>query len=256
MKADNFDLQAYFDRIGYAGGAGGDLATVAEVMRRQLYSVPFENLDVQAGKAISLEPADIVDKIVHRRRGGYCYEVNGLLAMALEAMGVSYRFVGCRPMTYPARRPRTHMALLVPLEGREWLCDTGFGSYGIRAPMALDAVGEEIRQGFDSYLLERAGEQEYILKAKVEGEWADQYAFDLWPHEWVDFMPANWLNSTHPDTLFVKHLIVMRQTPEGRMVLFNGKLKTYHQGQVATRRVPQEEVAGILRDTFGLAGEG
>lgn len=118
MQASNFDLQAYFRRIGFSAGdsAKADTATLHALMRHQLFAVPFENLDVQAGKIVSLVPEDIAGKILGGARGGYCYEVNGLFAMALQALGISYRFVAARPMFYPARRPRTHMALVAEVE--------------------------------------------------------------------------------------------------------------------------------------------
>ena len=93
MKAQNFDLQAYFARIGFQGAASADFATLKRMMRCQLFSVPFENLDVQAGKIVSLVPEEIFHKIVDRQRGGYCYEVNGLFAMVLGALGIPYQFV-------------------------------------------------------------------------------------------------------------------------------------------------------------------
>lgn len=251
MKAENFTLPHYFDRIGFQGEPRPDLATIAEIMRCQLQAVPFENLDVQAGKPISLVPEDIVAKIIERQRGGYCYEVNGLFAMALTALGVDYRFVGCRPMTYPARRPRTHMAILARFDGEEWLCDTGFGSYGMRAPMRLRDAGE-VRQDHDRFQLAPVDAREYRFRAWVDGDWADQYGFDLSHHEWVDFLPANWLNSTHPDTLFKQRLIVMRQTPEGRVILSGDRLKTVTRGTAAVRVVAPGELPALLRETFGL----
>lgn len=137
MHADNFSLKDYFARIGYAGPTTPEIGTVARMMQRQLYSVPFENLDVQAGKIVSLVPEEIVDKIVHRKRGGYCYEVNGLFSMALEALNIPHQLVAARPMIYPARRPRTHMAIVVALEGERWLCDLGFGSSAFVRPCAF-----------------------------------------------------------------------------------------------------------------------
>lgn len=252
MKADNFDLHNYLERIGYAGTPAPNLATVAEFMRRQLYSIPFENLDVRAGKTISLVPEDIVDKIVGRRRGGYCYEVNGLFAMALEALGVPYRFIGCRPMTLAARRPRTHMAVLARLDGEDWLCDVGFGSYGMRAPMRLADTDQAIHQGDDAFMLAAPDPHEYRFQARVDGAWTDQYGFDLSHQEWVDFMPANWLNSTYPEALFVKNLVVMRQTPEGRLILFNNRLKTITHGHATVRPVEADALPDLLRDLFGL----
>lgn len=250
MHADNFDLTTYFQRIGYQGEARADLATLNDLMRAQVRHVPFENLDVQAGKPISLVPEDIVAKLVDGGRGGYCYEVNGLFAMALTALGFDWRFVGCRPMTYPARRPRTHMALLVSIDGEEWLCDTGFGSYGLRAPLRFE--DGEVRQDDDRFQLQQNAD-EFVLSALVEGEWASQYGFDLSPHEWVDFLPANWFNSTHPETLFTQHRVVTLQTEAGRHILFDNRLKTVTANGIEVRELADAEVAGVLRDLFGLA---
>ena len=111
MIADTFDLTAYCQRIGFAGELRPDLASVQALMQHQLRSVPFENMDVLAGKPISLNPNDIVAKIVGQRRGGYCYEVNGLFALALGALGLPYQWVAARPLFYPVKRPRTHAAL-------------------------------------------------------------------------------------------------------------------------------------------------
>jgi len=252
MKADNFSLHTYFDRIGFTGEPRADLAGVTDMMRLQLFSVPFENLDVQAGKGISLQPEAIVDKLVGRRRGGYCYEVNGLFAMALQALGIPYRFVAARPMIYPVARPRTHMALVVRLDDADWLIDLGFGANGIRAPLRLDETGVEVRQDFDTYVLGRPNEREYLLRARVNGEWANQYSFDLSHQEWIDFMPANYLNSTHPDSLFVQKLLVMLQHPEGRTILFDGRLKTRVRGKVTVRKVAPEAVNQVLSEVFGL----
>lgn len=253
MIADNFSLKAYFKRIGFRGEPHNSLATVTDLMRRQVFTVPFENLDVQAGKGVSMVPEAIVEKIIGRGRGGYCYEVNGLFAMGLQALGIDYQFVACRPMTYPVMRPRTHMALVVQLKGEPWLCDLGFGSYGIRAPLRLADAGTEIRQDNDAFLLERPNEREYVLKARVDGEWANQYGFDLWPQQWIDFVPANHLNSTHPEALFVQKLVVVLHAPEGRSILFGNQFKQVRGTEVETRTVPDGEIGEVLRDAFGLS---
>lgn len=255
MHAPDFDLQRYLDRIGFSGPARADLDTLQRMMQAQLCSVPFENLDVQAGKIVSLEPAHIVEKIVERRRGGYCYEVNGLFSMALTVLGIPHTYVAARPMFYPVRRPKTHMAIIAEVGDEQYLCDLGFGSYGIRAPLPLDSAGGEVEQGSDRFRLsERGGE--YLLQAWVEGEWASQYGFDLHPQEWIDFMPANYLNSTHPEAVFVQKLLVVRFTPRGRVILFGDNLKIVEDGQVATRPVLPEERAALLREYFDLPARG
>lgn len=252
MKAENFVLREYFDRIGYSGDARADIATIVEMMRCQLFSVPFENLDVQAGKIVSLVPEDIVDKIIGRKRGGYCFEVNGLFAMALEALGIPYQFVAARPMMYPVRKPKTHMAIVVKADGEEWLCDLGFGSYGIRAPMRLNLLDAEIKQDFDTFMLSKTNEHEYLLQALVEGQWANQFAFDLSPQEWIDFAPANYLSSTHPDAIFVQKLVVVLHNPKGRESLSGDILKTVTEGRVEKQTIRPEDTSSILSSRFGL----
>lgn len=255
MKADNFVLQNYFDRIAYRGDAKQGIATVAEIMRCQLFAVPFENLDVQAGKIVSLVPEEIVEKILNKNRGGYCYEVNGLFAMALQSLGIPYRFVAARPMFYPVRRPKTHMAIVLKLDGEEWLCDLGFGSYGIRAPIRLNMLEAEIRQDFDTFLLRKTSEREYLLQALVEGEWLNQYEFDLSEQEWIDFAPANYLNSAHPEAIFVQKLLVVLHNPEGREILFGDMLTTVVRGRIQKQAVRPEDRELILRDKFRLNTE-
>lgn len=252
MQASNFDLPAYFRRIGYRGDARADTATLHALVRYQLFALPFENLDVQAGKVVSLVPENIADKLLRQGRGGYCYELNGLFAMALEALGIPYSFVAARPMYYPVRRPRTHMALIAEVEGRRWLCDLGFGSYGIRAPLDLDVLGTDIVQDFDTFRLTRDERGVYLLQAKVDGAWANQYGFDLSPQEWIDFVPANYLNSTHPDAIFVQKLLVVLHRPDGRLILVGNEFKTVTDGRVETQQLTDDEIAQVLKDRFQL----
>lgn len=252
MKAENFTLQSYFDRIGFHDDAKADIATLTKMMRCQLFTVPFENLDVQAGKVVSLVPEEIAEKILCRNRGGYCYEVNGIFAMALEALGIPYQFVAARPMFYPVKRPKTHMAIVLKIDGEQWLCDLGFGSYGIRAPMRLSLIDVEVKQDFDTFMLSKTNNNEYILKALVEGEWENQYGFDLYPQEWIDFVPANYLNSTHPDTIFVQKLLIVLHHQTGRKILVGDMLKTVENGQMEKQTISPEDRVAILSRQFGL----
>ena len=252
MKADNFTLEKYFIRINYKSKINSDISTVSEIMQCQLFSVPFENPDVQAGKIVSLVPEEIVEKILVRNRGGYCYEVNGLFAMALEELGVDYTFVAARPMIYPVRRPKTHMAIVAEVDGEKWLIDLGFGSNSIRKPMRLNLLDVEVLQDTDRFMLSKTDESNYRLKALVEGEWVDQYEFDLYPQEWIDFVPANHLNSTHPDAIFVKKLLVVLHNPTGKVVLMGDTLKTVSNGITTKQFVSPEKRASILATHFGL----
>ncbi len=252
MQAKNFVLADYLKRIGYSGSIDPTLDTLTQVMRAQLYSVPFENLDVQAGKIVSMAPEDIVEKIVYSTRGGYCYEVNGLFSMALGALGFRYDLIGARPMFYPQRRPKTHVVLLVSIGDERWLCDTGFGSFGLRAPLGLHQRGQVIQQDNETFMLDKNERNEYVLKALVKNEWANQFGFDVQPMEWIDFSLANYYNSTHPDAVFVQRYLVMKQNPQGRVLLSGNQLKRFIDHQEIITEIIPAQLDDILWREFSL----
>lgn len=250
--ANNFDIADYFQRIGFAGAAENNLPSLIAIMRAQLQSVPFENLDVQAGKIVSIVPEDIVNKIVYNSRGGYCYEVNSLFAMALTALGFKYELIGARPMFYPWRRPKSHMVLVVKIGEERWLCDTGFGSFGLRAPIGLHQLGQVIQQDNETFMLDKNERGEFVLKALVKGEWANQFGFDLHPMEMIDFMPVNYYNSTHPDAVFVQRYLVMQQRPDGRTLLSGNQLKQLRGDQETVTEITPEQLDDVLWREFKL----
>lgn len=253
MHASNFSLTQYYRRIAYGGDSKANAQTLIELMRHQLLTVPFENLDVRAGRVVSLVPEEIVEKIIGRKRGGYCYEVNGLFAMALEALGIEYQFIAARPMFYPIKRPKTHMAIIAKADGKQWLCDLGFGSYGIRMPLDLGECDKPIAQGHDVFMLEVSGAGEYLLKAWIDEAWVSQYAFDVHPWEWIDFVPANYLNSTHPDSIFVQKRLLIIQDVTGRTILLDNNLKTFQSGTEKTNiQLREDQIQDAIKDNFNL----
>lgn len=252
MHAHTFDLNTYLQRIDYHGEPAANLDSLTALMRHQLMTIPFENLDVQAGKIVSMDPDHIADKLLRQGRGGYCYEVNGLFAMALQALGIRYWFAAARPMFYPTRRPRTHLVVIAELQGRRWLCDLGFGSHGIRAPIALDLLDTDLQQDDDCYRLSQGADGELVLSAQVDGAWLPQYALDGTPQAWIDFAPANYMNSTHPDAIFVQKLLVILHYPQGRWVLLGDSFKTIDRGHVTRQHVDASAVPALLHQVFKL----
>lgn len=253
MHAASFSLDAYLKRIGFEGSPKADHATLRQMMQRQARTVPFENLDVQRGKVVSIDPEDIAAKILPSSRGGYCYEVNSLFAMACEAIGIPYRLLGARPIVPGPRKARSHMIVLAFPGEEAWLCDTGYGRFGLREPIRLDAV-EPVQQDFDTYRIVRDGDVltiETQLGGDEEG-WNGLYSFNLSPFELCDFIATNYYNSTHPDAVFVQKLLLVRHTATGRHVLFGDALKTYAEGRLTERQVSQAELPGVVRALFGL----
>lgn len=247
MTSSNFSLPDYLNRIGYSGDMSPNHVTLTALMSHQLQSVPFENTTVQAGNIPSLIPEDIYTKIVTDTRGGYCYEVNGLFAMALTAVGFEWYFAGARPMFYPTRRPKTHMVVIVTIEGKNYLCDTGFGGYGLREPMRISHE-EHADQNGDRFLLElRDGE--YVLTSLVNDEWTPQYGFALTPQEWIEFSLSNYFNATHPDTIFTQKKLAVIQSATGRKILMDNSLKIIDNGIITLTDVDYDSAA---REHFGL----
>lgn len=252
MPTAHFILKDYLARIGFEGVPTAHSATLTQLMQRQIFSVPFENIDVQAKRGISMNPEDIIHKIIARKRGGYCYEVNGLFAMALEVIGIEHQLLAARPLFYPSRRPRTHMVVLAKVDGEAWLCDTGFGSFGIRAPMRLSQLNTPIQQGFDTFQLLLKPDGYYVVQAQIDGEWVSQFEFNLSPFELLDFVPHNYFNSTHPDAVFVQKLLIIQHTESGRNILFGDQLKTYHEGTLHTQTIPAHAIGSTVQAVFGL----
>ena len=252
MQAENFILTDYLQRIGFTEVPVANADCLCQLMRAHVQSIPFENLDVQAGKIVSLVPEDIVNKIVYGKRGGYCYEVNSLFAMALTALGFEYDLIGARPMFYPQRRPKSHMVLMVKIAAERWLCDTGFGSFGLRAPIELNQLGQIIKQDNETFMLDKNERGEFVLKALVKGEWANQFGFDLQPMEMIDFMPVNYYNSTHPDAVFVQRYLIMLQRPYGRTLLSGNQLKQLRGDQEEITEIAPEQLDDVLWREFAL----
>src|SRR6185369_9612361 len=133
-----FDVDAYLARIGYSGPRVPTLPVLHALTAAHTQTIPFENLDVLLGRPIDLQPDAIFDKLVRRRRGGYCFEQNGLFLHALEALGFRVRPLSARvrldrPRDYTP--PRTHMFLRVEIAGESWLTDVGVGGLSLTSAL-------------------------------------------------------------------------------------------------------------------------
>ncbi|MCX5293872.1 MULTISPECIES: arylamine N-acetyltransferase [unclassified Streptomyces] len=260
-----FDLDAYLGRIGWGGERRADAATLRGVHLAHMRGIPFENLDALRRTAPSLDPADLMAKLVHSRRGGYCYEHNTLFAGVLEALGFGVTRLTARVVMGADRiesRPRTHMTLLVEAPGdpQPYLADVGFGAIGaLLEPVPLTA-GREYRDAERRHRLvhvpHRGPSEMWVLEAYDRGkdDWAAQYAFTLEPFEKPDFDVINWHIATNPRSPFTQRLYVQSVTPE-RHLLLHGHLltETRVDGSVRERELVDEaEVRRLLDEEFGI----
>lgn len=191
-------------------------------------------------------------KLVHGKRGGYCYEQNTFFSAVLERLGFRVTRLAARVRRGTSRfLPRTHMLLQVEADGAPWLADVGFGGDGPLQPVPL-AVGESVRQFDWSYRVVREADL-CVLQSCLEGNWQDLYAFTPEPQYDVDFEVANHYVSTHPASRFVQTLTAQRATPEARYILANREL-TVVRGTVTDVRTIEGDDAllRVLDDTFAL----
>lgn len=220
------DLDAYFARIGYAGPRTAGLATLAAIIRHHAASIPFEAIDVLLGKGLNVAPEAIFDKLVRRRRGGYCFEQNGLLLAVLTALGFAAgprlaRVLWMRPADAPQLKA-THMALIVRLDGRDYLADAGFGNGTPTAPLAFD-TSEPQATPLETFRL-RAASAGHVLEMRMGENWAPVYEILAEPPKAEDLADANLFTSTHPDSRFRRDLMLARATTEARFLLLGNRL--------------------------------
>jgi N-hydroxyarylamine O-acetyltransferase len=242
--AGGIDLRAYFDRIGFdvADGNGAPPAATYETLRRiqsrHAHAIPFENLNPFVGWPVRLDPDSLQQKLVRDRRGGYCFEHNLLLSHVLRTLGFDVRWLAARVvLSVPdnAVGGRTHMLLLVTVEGTPLVVDVGFGGLTLTAPLRLEAEIEQPTSHEPCRLIEAAGE--FVMQAKIGAEWRPLYRFALQEQLLPDYEICNWYLSNHPQSRFVTTLIAARPDEGRRYALRNNELAVHHLGASTQRRV-------------------
>jgi arylamine N-acetyltransferase len=221
-------------------------------------TISFENLDPLLGVPIDdLSPEALTDKLVRRRRGGYCYEHNGLMGYVLEELGFGVRRFGARVVwTVAAGAPvpsQTHTLLAVTLPGGQqpYLVDVGFGGQTPTSPIRLE-TGSAQQTTHEPYRLQDRGDG-LVLQALIRGDWQSLYEFATRTAPPIDLKVGSWYVSTHPSSHFVTSLIASLVTADGRCNL-SGRNLAIHRGG-ATEKVRLDDASAVvdtLTDRFGI----
>jgi N-hydroxyarylamine O-acetyltransferase len=232
------------------------LTVSAETLRAlhlaHLYAVPFENLDIHLGRELSLAPAALFEKIVTRRRGGFCYELNGLLCYALRELGFRVTMLSAEVARAAGGFSPAfdHLALHVELED-PWLGDVGFGN-GFRAPVRLNDAGDQ-RQGESSYLILADEPYRTLMRRDEGGDWTPQYRFTLEPHGLAEFGGRCLFHQTSHESHFTQGRICTLATPEGRVTMVGMRLiETTAAGRAERDLAGAAAYAATLRERFGV----
>ncbi len=246
----------YLGRIGYSEPIRPDVQTLRGLHLAHMRSVPFENLDIGLGRPIRLTEEALWEKIVSRRRGGFCYELNGLFAWLLQKLGFQVVYLNARVFDRGGNLgiDFDHLALLVkmPDQSARWLVDVGFGD-SFNEPLRLEERGEQ-PQGLRSYRLEEVPDGFVTWQRNYDGTWERHYFFDLQARKFPEEYESGCLyHQTSPQSSFTRGSIISRATPEGRVSLQDSRLIRTREGRRSERPIENEqEYRALLKQYFDL----
>lgn len=226
--AHNF-LDLYFQRIGYTGSHGANLQTVHDLHLLHLQHIPYENIDVFCHQGVKLDAESLTQKVLLRRRGGYCFQQNGLFALALAALGFKFHSNIARVhRNRPEPGGRTHQINLVDIDGKTWVCDVGLGGSGFRQPLMLKA-DVEVEQLGEIYRLHENDVHGYYVQKKISQahEWEPLYTFKVEATLPIDLEMANFYTSNSDDHIFRGGITGTRLTDRGRVTLKDHMFKIF-----------------------------
>ncbi len=246
------ELDLYLERIGLRARPRADLATLRALQARHVATIPFENLTPLLGLPVPLERPRLFEKMVRHRRGGYCFEQNLLFEDVLESVGFEVRGLLGRAGIEGTPVGRTHMVLLVTLEGSGYLVDVGYGGLVPTAPLRLELERVQETPNEPYRLVEH--EEGYRLEVSLGEAWRRLYEFGLERQTQADYDVANWYTATSPRSTFTRTLVAARAEPGRRSTLRGRVLTTYRRGAEREERAlaSLDALEDALESEFGI----
>ncbi|MFD5004909.1 arylamine N-acetyltransferase [Streptomyces mutabilis] len=263
---DTPQVDAYLRRLGAEYPAWPTLDALRELHLRHLRTVPFENLSVHLGEEIVLQEERLLDKVVGARRGGFCYELNGLFAALLTALGYEVTLLAARVYGEGGALgiPYDHLALLVrTVDGGDWLADVGFGAHS-HGPLEFGERGEQEDPGGTFRIVEAGPDEAGMRGGHDTARAADLdvlrdgqavYRVEPRPRVLGDFVSGAWWHSTSPRSHFLRSPVCSRLTEDGGRITLSGRrltTTTPDGGREERELVTDEEVLAAYRDRFGV----
>lgn len=248
-------LVQYFERINYTGNSEINLENLTKLQKGHLYNVPYENLDQMNSVPLSLSPEGVFDKIVNCRRGGYCFENQGLLCYALRSLGYDVVQYAGRFMNEPGIiQMRRHRILVVTLDGKRYVCDVGMRSETSRVPLLLveglvqtDGVGEYkyVKDDFYGWV---------IMQKLPDKEWKPLYGFTEEVQVDDDFVMPSFFCEKHPDSPFNTIMKIAIYTDDSNLNIVDNEYKVYRMGRCVEESIIEDEneARRMLWDKFGV----
>lgn len=251
----NIDLPRYLKRLNFRGEPKENLAVLSELQRLHLLNIPFENLDINAGKRIELNIAKIYTKIVENGRGGFCYELNGLFYELLKAIGFNVKMVSGRVFGRDGvyGREFDHLAIIAEIGEREYLVDVGFGKFSLE-PIEMK-LGVVLHDKLGDFQFDKYGDDYgdyWRINEIVNGDLVPEYIFQLQPREFSVFSPMCEFHQTSPESHFTHGKLISKIIEGGRITLTNNQLKIAEGNEVKIIDLAEEEFAEMLNKYFDI----
>jgi len=243
------DANSYLDRIGARRPATADAEALRELHECHLRAVPFENLSIHLGEPIELSPDALFDKIVRRRRGGFCYELNGAFAVLLRELGFDVTLLSARVARPDGDfgPPYDHLLLLIDLD-EPWLADVGFGKHALH-PLRLNAT-EPQQDLHGEFLIVDTADGD--VEVRMDGK--PSYVAERRARTLEDFVPTAWWQATSPDSMFRKGPTCSVATEGGRVTLAGDlRIVTGADGRRTETTLDSDEaILAAYHDLFGI----
>lgn len=251
------DIKSYLSRINYTGSLTLNAQTLKNLQIAHLLTVPFENLIIHSGQPIILEDEALFEKIVLKRRGGFCYELNGLFAALLRELGFEVAMLSAQVAKEEGGfgPDFDHMTLMVTLE-QCWLVDVGFGDT-FHEPLLLDSWKVQ-KQGKQEYQLLEDDTHLILMERKSSKKWRPQYRFNLQSYQYADYEEMCHYHQTSPKSHFTQKRICSMATPDGRITLEENRLiitTNDHNRQERPVKSKKEYLA-LLNEYFSISIKG
>ncbi|NLD35861.1 MAG: arylamine N-acetyltransferase [Desulfatiglans sp.] len=253
MTNELLNLEKYFERINYTGGTKATEETLHDLHICHTLNVPFENLDVFYSMPPLLDEFSLYNKIVLNRRGGYCFEMNGIFSIVLKKMGFKVTDLLARVTIDGVNyTTRTHQVLLVETGNTRWLADVGFGNDGLIAPLHLDIEGGQIQFAHEYRVIKETRFGGYLLQKKGGDTFNSLYAFTLEACSPDDFVMSNHFTATFPGSFFKMMRMCTMPTREGRITLTDTHFKVVKNGDISETGLKNGEFQLLLKQHFSL----
>jgi len=248
----NKEVEQYLERINYSGDTTVDFSTLQTIHKAHMYSIPFENLDIPLGKQINLSISSLFKKLILKRRGGFCYELNYAFSALLSSLGFNVKLLSARVFhgsTYG--KAFAHMVLLVEVQEEKVIADVGFGD-GIREPLLLNS--KPVKQVDTIYKIEQQNNEHILFQKRGNLDWTPRYIFSLSTYDIDAFGEMCEWQQTSPESNFSKKSVCSTPTEMGRKTISNGRFIVTTEGARTEYSINSEvEYRQILKQHFHIS---